>query len=160
MLYNYSKRICGVLNLNFLYLLGMRSNWTLKRNVKKAGNPNEWSNLKVIEHPNPCYEVWNMMKSFVTFWYLIKASAHSFKRFTSRPLLKYLSLYAPITSDECHSWLHLNAANPTERKTEQVNITNNLVHGRIRPPKMARPPDYKSTVFTTRPIFQRYECSN
>ena len=27
-----------------------------------------------------------------------------------------LSLYAPITSDECHAWFHLNAASPAERK--------------------------------------------
>ena len=33
-----------------------------------------------------------------------KASAHSFKRFTSRPFLKiYFSLYAPITSHEYHA---------------------------------------------------------
>ena len=54
----------------------------------------------------------------------VKASAHSFKRFTSR-LFKiiFLSLYAPITSDECHAWFHLNAASPAGRNTEQVNIT-------------------------------------
>ena len=48
--------------------------------------------------------------------------------------LKYLSLslYAPITSDECHAWFHLNAASPAERNTEQVTITKNLVYGRIR----------------------------
>ena len=52
-----------------------------------------------------------------------KASAHSFKLLTS-PLLKlYFSLYAPITSDECHGWLHLNAASPAVRNTEKVNIT-------------------------------------
>ena len=58
----------------------------------------------------------------------IKASAHSFKCFTSR-LLKYfflsLSFYAPITSDECHAWFHLNAARPAARNTEQANITKN-----------------------------------
>ena len=51
----------------------------------------------------------------------LKASAYSFKRFTSR-LLKSsfsLSLYVPITSDECHAWFHLN--------TEQVNITNKIL---------------------------------
>ena len=44
----------------------------------------------------------------------------------------FLSLYAPITSDECHARFHLNAASPAARNTEQVNITKNLVHGRIR----------------------------
>ena len=35
----------------------------------------------------------------------------------------YLSLYAPITSDECHPWFHLNAAIPAAMNTEQVSIT-------------------------------------
>ena len=43
----------------------------------------------------------------------------------------FLSLYAPITSDECHAWFHLNAASPSVRNTEQVD-KKNLVHGRIR----------------------------
>ena len=91
---------------------------------------------------------------------LLKASAHSFKHFTSRAFLKIsFSLYAPITSDECHAWFHLNAASPAERNTEQVNIKKKLVHGRIRILNMARPPDYKLTVFTTRPML-RYEWRN
>ena len=61
-----------------------------------------------------------------------KASALSFKRFTSRLLKLSFSLYAHITSDECHAWFHLTAASPAARITEQVNITKNLVHGRIR----------------------------
>ena len=43
----------------------------------------------------------------------------------------FLSLYAPITSYECHAWFHLNAASPAARNTEQVNITKIIVHGRI-----------------------------
>ena len=35
----------------------------------------------------------------------------------------FLSVYAPIISDECHALLHLNAASPAARNTEQVNIT-------------------------------------
>ena len=37
----------------------------------------------------------------------------------------FLSLYAPITSYECHAWFHLNAASPAARNTEQMNITRN-----------------------------------
>ena len=37
----------------------------------------------------------------------------------------FLSLYAPITSDECHAWFHLNAASPAVKNAEQVNITKN-----------------------------------
>ena len=37
----------------------------------------------------------------------------------------FLSLYAPITSEECHAWFHLNAASPSARNAEQVNITKN-----------------------------------
>ena len=54
----------------------------------------------------------------------IKASAQSFKRFTSPPLLKSsFSLYASITLDEYHAWFYLNAARLVARNTEQVNIT-------------------------------------
>ena len=84
---------------------------------------------------------------------VFKVSMHSFKRFTSRSFLKiYFSVYAPVTFDECYAWFHLNAVSPAERNTEQVNITKNVVHGRIRTPKTARPPDYKSTDCTTRLI--------
>ena len=34
----------------------------------------------------------------------------------------FLSLDAPITSDECHALFHLNTASPAARSTEQVNI--------------------------------------
>ena len=50
-------------------------------------------------------------------------SAHSLKRFTLRLLKLSFSLYAPITSDECHARFHLNAASTAARNTEQVNIT-------------------------------------
>ena len=53
----------------------------------------------------------------------IQASAHSFKRLLHGFKSIFLSLYAPITSYECHSWFHLNAASPAARNTEQVNIT-------------------------------------
>ena len=33
------------------------------------------------------------------------------------------SLYAPITSYECHAWFHLNAVSQAARNAEQVNIT-------------------------------------
>ena len=71
--------------------------------------------------------------SFICLFYL-KASAHSFKRFTWPPFLKLsFSLCAPITSDECHAWFHLNAASRATRNTEQVKIIfKNLVYGRIR----------------------------
>ena len=87
----------------------------------------------------------------------IKASAHSFKRFTSRLLKLFFSLCAPITSAEYHAWFHLSTASPAARKMEQVNITKNLVHSRIRTTNTARIPDYKSTVLTTRPQLAWYE---
>ena len=37
---------------------------------------------------------------------------------------KYLSLYAPITSDECPAWFHLNVASPAARNAKQGKITN------------------------------------
>ena len=39
----------------------------------------------------------------------------------------FLSPYAPITSDECHAWFHLNAASPAARNMEQVNITKKIL---------------------------------
>ena len=69
----------------------------------------------------------------------------------------FLSLYAPITSDECHAWFHLNAASLAARNTEQVNITKNLVYGRIWTTNIARPLDFKSNALTTRPPIAWYE---
>ena len=90
---------------------------------------------------------------------VVKASAHSFKRFTSPPFLKSsFSLYALITSDEWHAWFHLNAASPAARNTEQVNITKkNLVLGKIRTTNTARPPAYNSTIINARPQLDCYE---
>ena len=82
----------------------------------------------------------------------IKASALSFKRFTSRLLKVSFSLYAPITSVECHDWFHLNAASPAVRNTEQVNITKkNLIHGRIWTTNTA-PLDFQCVSLTTRQV--------
>ena len=58
---------------------------------------------------------------------------------------------------KCHARFHLNAASPAARNMEQVNITKNLVHGRIRTTNTGQPPDYKSTVITTRPQLAWYE---
>ena len=63
----------------------------------------------------------------------IKASAHSIKHITSQPFLNLsFSLCAPITSDQCHAWFHLNAVSPTARNTEQMNITKKRIHSRNR----------------------------
>ena len=69
----------------------------------------------------------------------------------------FLSLYAHITADECYAWFHSNAASPAARNTEQVNISKDIVHGRIRTTNTAWPPDYKSTVITTRRQLAWYE---
>ena len=69
----------------------------------------------------------------------------------------FLSPYAPITSDECHAWFHLNAASPAAMNMEQVNITKNFANSRIRTTNTARPPDYTSTVITTQPQLAWYE---
>ena len=93
-------------------------------------------------------------------WLLVlrlKASVHSLKRFTSRPFLKLsFSPYAPVTSDEYHAWFHLNTASPALTALRGTR-NKKLVHGRIQTHNTARPLDYKSTVFTTRPIIQRNE---
>ena len=57
------------------------------------------------------------------YYELLKASAHSFKRLLHGFKSIFVSVYAPITSDECHAWFHLNAASPAARNAEQVNIT-------------------------------------
>ena len=55
------------------------------------------------------------------------------QRHSGLRLRGFFSLYALITSDECHAWFHLNAASPTARNTEQVNITKkSCPRGRIR----------------------------
>ena len=53
---------------------------------------------------------------------LLKASAHSIM-LNVLPR-GFLSLFAPINSDECHAWFHLNAASQAARNTEQVHEVN------------------------------------
>ena len=69
----------------------------------------------------------------------------------------FLSLFAPITSDECHAWFHLNAASPAARNAEQVNITKILDHGRIRTTKIA-PLVFQRVPLTTRLLGQLTVC--
>ena len=46
-------------------------------------------------------------------------------RFTKPPVLKnYLSLFAPITSDECHTSFHLNGISRATRNAKQAKIIN------------------------------------
>ena len=88
---------------------------------------------------------------------LVKASVHSFKRFTSRLLKSSFSLSMHLLPRmNVILEFHLNAASPAARNTEQVTIAKKLVHGRIRSNNNARPPD-KSTVITTRPQLAWYE---
>ena len=66
-------------------------------------------------------------------WLLLKLVRTPLNVLLRGYFLYYLSFYAPITSDECHAWFHLNADSPAARNTEQVNLTK-IVHGRIRTP--------------------------
>ena len=74
------------------------------------------------------YDFVHLFLSLV-YW-LFKASPDSFKKSTSTPFLKLsFSVCAPITSDKC--FISFDASQAA-RNTEQVNITKNRVHGRIR----------------------------
>ena len=83
----------------------------------------------------------------------VKASAHSFY-FAAIFKIIFFSLHAPITSDECHAWFHLNAASPAVSNTEQGNITKKIVHDKIRSTNTARPPVYNHSA-TTRLIWMK-----
>ena len=50
------------------------------------------------------------VKAMISMLNMLKVSAHSFKRFISRLLKLSFSVYAPITSDGCYAWFHLNAS--------------------------------------------------
>ena len=93
------------------------------------------------------------------FSMVVKASAHSFKRFTSRLLKLSFSLSlctyylgwmsCLISFERCQSsW---------EEHGTSENYKKNLAHGRIRTTNIARPPDYKSTDITTRRQLAWYE---
>ena len=51
----------------------------------------------------------------------------------------FLSLYASITSYECHAWFHLNAASPSVRNTEQVNIIKKILSTVVCEPPTPHP---------------------
>ena len=105
-----------------------------------------YSTLRAVDNHNKCK---------------LKASAHSFKRLTSWPFLK-------ISFSLCTYYLRWMSCLISFKRCQLVqlkgtrnkwSLQKNLVHGRIRTPKTARRPDYKSTVFITR-ILQRYEWRN
>ena len=92
---------------------------------------------------------------------LAKPSASSFKRFTSKPFQVWFSLFlctyylgwmsCLISFEPCQS------SNADHGTSEHYKKSCNLVHGRIRTTNTARPPDYKSTVITTRQQLASYE---
>ena len=62
-------------------------------------------------------------------------------------LINHLSLYAPITSDECHAWIDLYGTSRAARNTEQAKIYK--MHSEIRNPRPARSPAYEATALST-----------
>ena len=73
---------------------------------------------------------------------LIKASAHSFKRFTSRPFLKQKHIFLSLCTYYFRwmsYWISFERCQSSWEETEQGNITKNLVHRRIRTLNTARP---------------------
>ena len=68
-----------------------------------------------------------------------------------------LSLYAPITSTECHALFHLNSASPAARKTQQVSIAKKSYSKQDLNPQTTRKPAYKSTVLTAVPHLDCYK---
>ena len=65
-----------------------------------------------------------------------------------------------LPRDEFHAWIHLYAASPGARNTEQAKITKwkIIAHGRI--PHTARYKAYKSTTLTAHINLDFYECRN
>ena len=92
----------------------------------------------------------------ITLWYVIayklKASAHSFKRFTSRLLKLSFSLSMHLLP-RMNVMLDLIWTLPVQLRgtRNKWTLSKNLVHGRIWTTNTARLTDYKSTVITTRP---------
>ena len=64
---------------------------------------------------------WITLVPFITLWYLKLVRTPLNIYFTAFESI-FLSLYEPITSDECHAWFHLNAVSPAtfqERGTSE-----------------------------------------
>ena len=97
----------------------------------------------------------NDAKSSVT----LKASAHSFKRFTSRDFKNYLYLSLCIYYLGWMSCLiSFERCQPScEEHGTSEHYKKNLVHGKIWTTNTTRPPDYKSNVITTRPQLAWYK---
>ena len=107
----------------------------------------KWALTRKVMQGSPCPEVCTLNLVRTPFNVLLRGQ-----------IWKYPSL-------SMHLLHRMNAMldfiwSPPERKTEQVNITKNRVHDRIQTTNTAWPPDYKSTVFITRSILQRYTCYN
>ena len=77
----------------------------------------------------------------------------------SRDFYNYLSLYAPITLNECDAWFHLNAACQSrceERETSE-HYKFSIVGFNLY---TAMKPAYKPIGLTARPIQDCYEWRN
>ena len=87
-----------------------------------------------------------------------KASAHSFKRFTSWLLKLSFSLSMHLLPRMNVMLDFIWTLQVRLRGTwNKWPLQKNLVHGRIRSTNTARPPDFKSTVITTRPQLAGYK---
>ena len=86
------------------------------------------------------------------------ASAHSFKRFTSRLLKLSFSLSMHLLP-RMNVMLDFIWTLPVQLRgtRNKWTLQKNLVHGKIRTTNTVRPPDYKPTVLATRPPLAWYE---
>ena len=137
-------------------------------------------NLIVSAYPHVCCEkwlkwdfdawsmtqwIWTLLRSRLTGHFQalswislrLKASAHSFKRFTSRFLKLFFSFSMHLLPRMNVMLDFIWTLRVQLRGTRNKYTLKNLVHGRIRSNNTARSPDYKSTVITTRPQLAWYE---
>ena len=124
----------------------------------ERGVPHVHPKNSLFYHPfiDECVGNWRVNFSGVILAH--KASAHFFKRFTSR-LLKlsfslslctyYLGWMSCLISFEC-------CQSSCQEHGTSEHYQKNLAHSRIRTTNSARPPDYKPTVITTRPQLAWY----
>ena len=93
-----------------------------------------------------------------TIFKKLKASAHSFKSFTSRLLKLSFSLSMHLLP-RMNAMLDFIWPLPVQLRgtRNKWTFTKNLIHCRFRTSNTTRPPDYKSTVLTTRLPITWYE---
>ena len=89
------------------------------------------------------WHFWAYIFNFLNYCFWLRITDEG-----SVPVMR-ICLYAPITSDECHAWFHLNAASPAGGTRNKWILPKKKILSTVgfEPPRTARPPAYFKFIY-------------